>query len=174
MAVYSDPLAYLLTWTCRGTWLHGDERGSVDQSHNGFGTPRLRPDTRVEDSRYRLMSGPVRTLTAANRLVVADAINAHCGVRGWRLLAQNPRSNHVHVVVSAPRVEPQKVLQELKSWSTRYLRRLDETFVDPWTDGGSKQYLFKQEDVDAAVRYVLVEQDRVERFVRPRGGEERR
>ncbi len=23
----SEPLAYLLTWTCYGTWLHGDRRG---------------------------------------------------------------------------------------------------------------------------------------------------
>jgi hypothetical protein len=25
--MYSDPLAYFITWTCYGTWLPGDDRG---------------------------------------------------------------------------------------------------------------------------------------------------
>ena len=28
----SDPLAYFITFTCYGNWLHGDERGSVDRA----------------------------------------------------------------------------------------------------------------------------------------------
>jgi hypothetical protein len=28
------PLAYLITFRCYGTWLHGDERGSVDRFRN--------------------------------------------------------------------------------------------------------------------------------------------
>lgn len=32
------PLAYLITFRTYGTWLHGDERGSVDKNHNKFGT----------------------------------------------------------------------------------------------------------------------------------------
>jgi hypothetical protein len=28
------PLAYLITFRCYGTWLHGDSRGSVDRFHN--------------------------------------------------------------------------------------------------------------------------------------------
>jgi hypothetical protein len=38
------PLAYFITFTCHGTWLHGDERGSVDRGHNAPGTPFLPPD----------------------------------------------------------------------------------------------------------------------------------
>ena len=33
------PLAYFLTWTCYGIWLHGDERGSVDDEHAILGMP---------------------------------------------------------------------------------------------------------------------------------------
>jgi hypothetical protein len=40
----SIPLAYFITFTCYGTWLHGDERGSVDDEHNTPGTPVLDPD----------------------------------------------------------------------------------------------------------------------------------
>jgi hypothetical protein len=49
--VSSDgPLAYLITFPTYGTWLHGDERGSVDRDHNLPGTP-------VGDSGLRLTSG---------------------------------------------------------------------------------------------------------------------
>jgi len=40
----SIPLAYLITFTTYGTWLHGDPRGSVDREHNVWGTPFLDPD----------------------------------------------------------------------------------------------------------------------------------
>src|SRR5262249_42685946 len=33
------PLAYLITFRCYGTWLHGDERGSTDRHRNQYGTP---------------------------------------------------------------------------------------------------------------------------------------
>ena len=32
----SWPLAFLLTWTTFGTWLHGDERGSMDRHSRGL------------------------------------------------------------------------------------------------------------------------------------------
>ena len=30
-----QPLAFFITFTCKGTWLHGDRRGSVDREHAG-------------------------------------------------------------------------------------------------------------------------------------------
>jgi len=38
------PLAYFLTLRTYGTWLHGDERGSVDAKHNCYNTPYTAPD----------------------------------------------------------------------------------------------------------------------------------
>ena len=35
------PLGYFVTCRAFGTWLHGDERGSVDRKHNRYGTPRI-------------------------------------------------------------------------------------------------------------------------------------
>jgi hypothetical protein len=35
------PIAYLITVRCYGTWLHGDDRLSVDRhGHDVYGTPR--------------------------------------------------------------------------------------------------------------------------------------
>jgi hypothetical protein len=33
------PLGYLITFRCYGTWLHGDERGSIDRFHNRYSPP---------------------------------------------------------------------------------------------------------------------------------------
>jgi hypothetical protein len=35
------PLAYLITFRCYESWLHGDERGSVDRFHNQYKSPYL-------------------------------------------------------------------------------------------------------------------------------------
>ncbi len=32
------PLGFLITFRCYGTWLHGNQRGSVDREHNKIGT----------------------------------------------------------------------------------------------------------------------------------------
>ena len=50
------PLAYFSTFTTYGTWLHGDERGSVDREHNQVGTPWLEPDGRRQAVNRRKMT----------------------------------------------------------------------------------------------------------------------
>jgi hypothetical protein len=35
------PLAYIITFRCYGSWLHGDERGSVDRFHNQYMAPYI-------------------------------------------------------------------------------------------------------------------------------------
>jgi hypothetical protein len=68
------PLAYLITFRSYGTWLHGDERGSIDRFHNRYRSPYLpRSDRRREVSARELKSEPV-TLTASQRQSVDAAI----------------------------------------------------------------------------------------------------
>ena len=39
------PLAYLITFRTFGTWLHGDDRGSMDRhGKNIYGTERIAPN----------------------------------------------------------------------------------------------------------------------------------
>lgn len=33
----SEPVAFFLTWSAYGNWLHGDTKGSVDRNHNSYG-----------------------------------------------------------------------------------------------------------------------------------------
>ena len=56
----SFPLAYLITFRCHGTWLHGDERGSVDRFHNQYGTPCFPAnEARLNQNNHRLNHTPV-------------------------------------------------------------------------------------------------------------------
>ncbi len=150
----SAPLAYLLTWTCRGTWLHGDERGSADRQHNQFGTPWLAPDfARLEQERERLERQP-GVLSPEDRRVATIAIEEHAALKRWFLHEHNVRTNHVHVVVSAP-LSPERVMQQLKAWATRALAATGRHPPrDLWTRHGSTRYLYTREGLDGAIRYV--------------------
>ncbi len=149
------PLAYLITWTTYGTWLHGDERGSADRtSPRTPGTPYLGPDrARASFERDELKSDPV-LLTPPMRELINNIIREHCTFRGWSIHALNVRTNHVHAVVSAP-VPPEKAMGELKAWASRRLHEsglLDNEKI--WTRHGSTRYLNDEASVDGAIRYV--------------------
>lgn len=149
---------YLLTWTCYGTWLHGDERGSVDDEHNGRDTPKLLPDEgRYVRSLFR-MTGVPYLLDDAAREVVETVIRKHCEIRRWHLLAVNARTNHVHVVVNCNElVSPDTATDQFKAWFTRRLRENGHAGVDQevWTEGGSGRWLTTEQSFLAAVAYVL-------------------
>jgi REP element-mobilizing transposase RayT len=147
------PLAYLLTWTCHGTWLHGDQRGSVDRHNNKFGHPRVEPDEWVKEFERRLLSQPVDLLSERAREVVQATIAEVCAHRKWRLLAKHVGRNHVHTVLAA-HAAPDKMAEDLKAWSTRRLREAGESTSKPWTEGASTIYLWSHEHVAANVDYV--------------------
>jgi REP element-mobilizing transposase RayT len=150
----NDPLAYLLTWTCYGTWLPGDARGWVDGvTHEAC--PSAAPER--EQQARQLMVEEAVTLNEAERELVAATIRDHCKVRGWSLHAVNVRTNHVHVVVGLS-AAPDKALRELKAWSTRRLKGASPGRERWWTEGGSKRYLWKEESVAAAIAYVVEQQ----------------
>ncbi|HMG72257.1 MAG TPA: transposase [Pyrinomonadaceae bacterium] len=154
------PLAYLITFRCYGTWLHGDQRRSMNRKQNIYGTPRIAPKPGLESTeRDQLQHEPV-TLNAEQRSVVEKAVREVCLHRKYQLRAINVRTNHVHTVVSAVR-EPEPILDAFKSYSTRALRTsgLLNIGVKPWARHGSTIYLWKERDVEKAVEYVLLGQD---------------
>lgn len=79
----------------------------------------------------------------------------------WTLLAVNARMSHVHVVVSGNGARPESVLNAFKSNATRILRQSGHwrNQYSPWSDSGSKRYLWNQQSVDSAIDYVLNRQD---------------
>jgi REP element-mobilizing transposase RayT len=156
----AEPLAYFITFRTYGTWLHGDERGSVDAKHAGVGQePLSRDDYRAQFER-RGMKHPPFMLDPASRAVVETTIREVCSSRRWSLSAINVRTNHVHLVVSAE-IKPELVMNSLKSWCTRRLREVNMVVPDArlWSRHGSTRYLWVESDVERARAYVVEAQD---------------
>jgi REP element-mobilizing transposase RayT len=153
------PLAYFITFTTYGTWLHGRESGSVDRQHNLPGTPFVAPDGQLEARRRQSLRQAPYLLDHARRDVVLNTICEVCTHRAWELHAVHVRSNHVHVLLVAP-VAPEKVMSDLKAWCSRRLREAfgEDANRDRWTQHGSTRYLHNTNSVQAAMVYILEEQ----------------
>lgn len=120
-----EPRAYLVTFRTYGTRLAGDDRGSIDKYHNGYGGPRaVASSKRNEIHEGRLKSKPL-LLNANARKQVEAAIRDVCAQRRWTIIAISVRTNHIHVVVEASTVST-KMLNDWKSYSTRRLREVGE------------------------------------------------
>jgi REP element-mobilizing transposase RayT len=160
--MYSDPLAFLITWTCYGTWLPGDDRGWTKwQKGESIPQPRL-----ADWCREHMTENPL-FLDENQRTIVNDTVALHCQIRGWYLHAVNCRSNHCHTVVTASSYDGEEVRDQLKSWCKRKLKDADKSReIDDkglrekwWTGNGSVRYLFDEESLEAAIRYTLEAQD---------------
>ena len=154
-------LAYFITFTTYGTWLHGTDKGmgSVDGEHNEYGAEFVEPDPGREREAREAMAQPPYTMDAARREVVRDAIVALAREKGWRLLAVHVRSNHVHAVVEAER-DPGRLMSDLKARASRDLTRagFEDSNRIRWTRHGSTRHLFTAAEVERKVRYTLDEQ----------------
>ncbi len=176
-----EPQAYFVTFTCYGTWLHGDERGSVDRDHNEWQTPPLDPDEERERREFELLRHSPVKLESQQRLIVHRTIQEVCQNRGWRLHAVNVRTNHIHVVVTANR-SGKRVLNDFKSYATRRMKEAESLpaacleVLDPassrarqeaedsapkfkvWTRGGSARPVLTENSFRRAIEYTLYEQ----------------
>ncbi len=155
---YSDriPLGYLITFRAYGTWLHGDERGSIDRFHNRYGTPDIPADERWHRHNEQMMKLEPVKLNDVRRAAIKEALKETCEFRKWRLHAANVRTNHVHAVVSTP-CAPEIVLRALKANATRKMREAGcwTSTQTPWAEKGSKRWLWTYNQLEAAIAYVV-------------------
>ncbi len=125
---------------------------------------------RVEFFAKGLMTEDELTLDREQRELVEKTIADHGRHRNWILHCVSCRTQHVHVVVTAPDRDPNEVMEQFKAWCTRRLKELDKkrsSRVRPsscrdkwWSEGGSKRRLYDEASVEAATRYVAEDQDR--------------
>jgi REP element-mobilizing transposase RayT len=151
------PLAYLISFRCYGTWLHGDERGSTDRFHHHYKSPHLPPNVAWKTHNQRVLKCPPVKLNAARRASTENALRETCAKRGWLLRAINVRTNHVHAVVSIGEVKPKLALNAFKANATRQMRE-DHCWPhphSPWAERGSKRNLWNERAVERAIDYVL-------------------
>jgi REP element-mobilizing transposase RayT len=151
-----DPIAYFLTWSTYGTWLPGDSRGWVEY-HHGW----MLPDPIRELEARALMTEEACTLSPAQRAAVERQIAETCQFRGWKLHAVNCRTNHIHVVLSAPETKPKKIRSTLKAWATRCLKeQFDPRRENWWAERGSIRFIFDDDSLERVLFYVREGQDR--------------
>ncbi|MDH4202797.1 MAG: transposase [Phycisphaerae bacterium] len=153
--MYNNPIAYFITFSTYGTWLHGDPRSSVMREN---GRARVLPENTgfYHHEQAKFKASPV-LLDNIQRQIVRDTIVKHCEIRQWRLFALHVRTNHVHTVVKANKRIDQ-VANELKGWPKRVLR--EEGFDPPkvWTGGSSKVYIYSEGTLREKIHYVVYEQ----------------
>ena len=151
------PLAYLITFRCHGSWLHGDKRGSVDRHHNRYKSPYIDPNDAWHNHNMKVLRGEPVVLDALQRQSVETAIRDTCSIRKWYLYAHTVRTNHIHVVTSTGRVKPERILSALKANATRQLREDGrwQKQNSPWVERGSKKYLWNEPSLARAIDYVL-------------------
>jgi REP element-mobilizing transposase RayT len=146
---------YLITFSCYGTHLHGQE-GTVDQQHNISGTPRLSADEAWLARNERRMKYPPYALDESRRSLVLRGIKGACERRNWALIAAHVRTNHVHVIVRSEG-SPESVMEGLKAYASRELNAIEPRRTR-WAYHGSTRYLWTPEQVSNAIRYVMVNQ----------------
>ena len=157
-----QPLAYFITFTTYGSWLHGQAPGSVDDQHNQLGTPFLEPNPQRRGANRQQMTQDPYQLDAPRRQIVRDAIIEECRFRGWILHALHVRSLHVHLVVTAER-DPEFVMRACKAHASKCLNQagFEDSQRKRWTAHGSTRYLWKEEAVMEKVNYTLHQQGKV-------------
>ncbi|HLA96001.1 MAG TPA: transposase [Pyrinomonadaceae bacterium] len=151
------PLAYFITFRTHGSWLHGDQHGSVERhGRNIYGADRIKLDPVFSVKMEQNMSSEPFLLNGPQRSQVESAIRGVCLVRGYGLFAINVRTNHAHVVVSAG-VAPKIVMNAFKANATRELRQAGLVALEQsiWSRGGSTRYLWKPRSIEAAVEYTI-------------------
>jgi REP element-mobilizing transposase RayT len=152
-------MIYLITFSCYGSHLHGDESGSVDRAHNLPGSRVVEGNPRRVLAERQLMDQPPYELDQSRREAVLAAMLERSTDRQWNLLAAHVRTTHVHIVVEGD-ARPERIMNDLKSYASRCLNglELDDPSRKRWARHGSTRWLWKAEHVSAAIRYVVDEQ----------------
>ena len=150
---------YLITFRTYGTWLHGDERGSVDARHNAPGEALFEKHGGRERFEKSQLRGERVSFDATQRECVEAVIREVAAHRCWEIHALAVQTNHVHVVVGAD-CAPEKVMNDFKAHATRRLRDrvLVPLSVPIWSNHGSTKYLNTPASLIAACQYVAENQ----------------
>ena len=152
----NTPLAYFITFTTYGTWLHGDPRGFVFDQKTDRGKGIQEPDPVLFRQSQEKLKYPPVLLAPEVREIIDVAIRQLAEQRQWKLHELNVRSNHVHVAITASNETPEKVMGDIKAKGTRVLR--ENGFIEKerkvWTEHGSTLYLFKEDHLYNTCRHI--------------------
>ena len=149
--IYSDPYAYFITFTTRGSRLHGCVKGSVNRKGEYIGI-----NSNWEGFDKSEMKNPPIVLSTNQRQIVHDALKSHCEKNRLILHIVAVQSNHVHILISANNYTLDYVATALKAAATNALHKSGEfeKSVKIWTRKASKRYVFNDEEYLNVYDYI--------------------
>ncbi len=150
------PIAYHITFTSYGTWLHGDNRGSGDEQHNQYRNDFMSPNAELHKKEQDNLKNHPVILDKNTREIVLKAILQVCCYRGWITHAVHVRSNHIHIVVSGEE-KPEKMMTDFKAYATRSIKSSGDNqrlIRKYWSRHGSTKYIWMKEHLASAIDYV--------------------
>jgi REP element-mobilizing transposase RayT len=151
------PKAYFISFRGYGTWLHGDERMSVDRkNYNRFGLEKISANAGLREKELSNLKNKPFIFDAETPDIIKSAVHEVCDFRKYQLIALNIRTNHVHCVVTGS-AKPELIMNSFKSYATRGLRdKLNlPASVKVWSRHGSTRYLWSESQIESAVDYVI-------------------
>jgi REP element-mobilizing transposase RayT len=151
-------IAIFSTWTTYGTWLPGDPRGWYQH-----GRGLREPDAMRQLEALLRMTEAALILDPEQRRLVEKTVTDHCAIRKWQLHAVNCRTNHVHVVVTAPGRGIEVPREQFKSWCTRRLKERERLWTlavraNWWTERGWDEWIDDEDALADIIAYVLERQ----------------
>ncbi|QEG37003.1 transposase [Bythopirellula goksoeyrii] len=167
---------WLLTNTTYGTWLPGNERGSVTSvrdrrpgdpdvvsriEHDRPSEPWEEHLPGIQRSSTALLKCPPILLSQAKAELLLPQFQETAAHRNWELHAVAIMSSHFHMVVTVSGdPDPKRVLTDFKAYGSRILNRTYEKPLSKtwWTMRGSTRKLATLTARSAAIHYVLYKQ----------------
>lgn len=167
---------WLFTNTTYGTWLPGNERGSVTSvrdpradelvegsrlEHDQYGTPWEGYIPGILSSAASLLKCPPIFLTLSHAEILLAQFQETAKYRKRTLHAVSIMPNHWHMMLTVPGdPDPDRVLTDIKAYGSRALNR---EFGKPasntwWTMRGSKRKLATDAALAGAINYTLFKQ----------------
>ncbi len=156
---HEKPLAYFITFRTYGTWLHGDERQSVDRARNKYDTPKINPNKNLKKQMEMQQKFPSVLLTEQHGDIILNSFVHASNQHDWKLNSLHIRTNHIHTTILADE-KPETVMTKLKTVATHFLRKQNHfpQHQPIWSRGGSTKYLWTPESLYFASEYTLERQ----------------
>jgi REP element-mobilizing transposase RayT len=156
----SPAFAYFITIRTYATWLHGDQRGSVDSKHNKFGTPSIKSSHKLHDAMKQSTNEDAFLLNEKARETVLQSMMQTCHCLNWRIFAIHVRTNHVHLVIQS-HLSKEETAKKLKQYATKDLKKYHTQLQQRnrfWARHASTKNIWAPETLFPALYYVIKQQ----------------
>ncbi|HEX3147647.1 MAG TPA: transposase [Gemmataceae bacterium] len=164
-------IGHHIIWTCYGTWLPNDPRGSTSKTIRNdaiaelgelhFGRKKVQPlgrDIRAfYDSARQVLKHPLLTLDEASRSVVGRSIEAIIQCSRLTCWACAIMPDHVHILIRKHRLTFEEMMEQMKDASATVLRAAGHFPMDHpvWTaHGGWSVFLDHPTELRRTIPYI--------------------